>query len=155
MEKKEWIQYPSVAKFLKLYNRGRITTTTLNSYVKSVAQFCEMLGYNEPEACLKFIVSKEDKENIEKTLKELREALSGDDTDKIKEKTDELSKVLQKASTAIYQQAAQQAQQQQQQTTKEEKDESWSGHPSDDDKTIDADYKVKDKKKTKDKDKKD
>lgn len=62
MEKKEWIQYPSVAKFLKLYDRGRITTTTLNTYVKSVAQFCEMLGYSESEACLKSIASKEEKE---------------------------------------------------------------------------------------------
>ena len=62
MEKKEWIQYPSVAKFLKLYDRGRITTTTLNSYVKSVAQFCEMIGYDEPEECLKHIASKEKKE---------------------------------------------------------------------------------------------
>jgi len=103
---------------------------------------------------LKDKISKEDKENIEKTLKELREALSGDDTDKIKEKTDNLSNILQKASAAIYQQAAQQAQQQQQQTTSDKKDETWSGHPSDDDKTIDADYKVKDKEK-KSKDKKD
>ena len=77
MEKKEWIQYPSVAKFLKLYNRGRITTTTLNSYVKSVAQFCEMLGYNEPEACLKFIVSKEDKEKyIDSLITKFQDDLS-------------------------------------------------------------------------------
>jgi len=62
MEKKDWIKFPSVAKFLKLYDRGRITTTTLDSYVKSVAQFCELLGFNEPEECLKFIASKEEKE---------------------------------------------------------------------------------------------
>ena len=99
---------------------------------------------------LKDKISKEDKDNIEKTLKEIREVLSGDDTKKIKEKTDELSKALQKASAAIYQQAAQQHQQQT--TSGEKKEETWSGHPSDDDKTIDADYKVKDdKKKTKDK----
>ena len=92
-------------------------------------------------------------EAVEKALKELREALSGDDTAKIKEKTDELSKILQKASASIYQQAAQQYQQQQ--PTGDAKagkqEESWSGKPSDDDKTIDADFKVKDDKKKTDK----
>ncbi len=107
---------------------------------------------------LKDKLSEDDKKSIEEKLKELREALSGDDTDKIKEKTDKLSEAIQKASTAIYQQAAQQAAQQQQAAgAKSEKtDETWSGHPSDDDKTIDADYKVKDedKKKKEDKNKK-
>ena len=98
---------------------------------------------------LKDKVSKEDKESIEKAIKELQQALTGDDTDKIKKKTDELSETLQKVSTQIYQQAAQQAQQQQAGKAKE--DESWSGHPSGDDKTINADYKVKDDKKKEDK----
>ena len=100
---------------------------------------------------LKDKISKDDKENIEKSLKELREALAGDDTDKIKTKTDELSNAIQKASTAIYQKAAQQ----QAESTKNGKEEAWSGHPSGDDKTIDADFKVKDDKdkKTDDKDK--
>jgi molecular chaperone DnaK len=98
---------------------------------------------------LKDKITKDDKEKIDKALKELREALSGDNTDKIKEKTDDLTKVLQKASAAIYQQAAQQAQQQQQEQTSqdEKKEENWSGHPSDEDKTIDAEYEVKDDKK--------
>jgi molecular chaperone DnaK len=102
---------------------------------------------------LKDKFTKEDKEGIEKGLKELREALSGDDTDKIKEKTDELSKILQKASAQIYQQAAQQYQQQQQTGDAKEKtqDESWSGKPEGDDKTIDADFEVKDDKKKTDK----
>jgi len=97
---------------------------------------------------LKEKLSSEDKESIEKGLKELREALSGDDMDKIKEKTDALSSTIQKASTAIYQQAAaaQQAAQQQQATSGGEE-----GQPSGDDKTIDAEYKVKDKKKKTDK----
>jgi len=93
---------------------------------------------------LKEKISDEDKESIEKAIKDLREALSSDDIDKIKEKTEDLSKALQKASTAIYQQAAQEAAAQQQQTGSGG-DEKWSGHPSDD-KTIDADYKVKDDK---------
>jgi molecular chaperone DnaK len=105
---------------------------------------------------LKEKITDEDKENIEKTLKELRETLSNDDTDKIKEKTEDLSKAIQKASTAIYQQAAQEAAAQQQQAApKGDNKETWSGHPSSDDKTIDADYKVKDdKKKSDDKKKK-
>ena len=101
---------------------------------------------------LKDKLSKDDKDNLEKALKELREALSGDDTTKIKEKTDELSKILQKASASIYQQAAQQYQQQQTGDAKAGKqEETWSGKPSDDDKTIDADFKVKDDKKKTDK----
>jgi molecular chaperone DnaK len=101
---------------------------------------------------LKDKISENDKKSIDEGLKELREALTGDDTDKIKEKTDKLSETLQKASTAIYQQAAQEAAQQQQTTgaKKDTSEESWTGHPSDDDKTIDADYKVKDDKKKKD-----
>ena len=100
---------------------------------------------------LKEKISDEDKKNIQKALKELRETLSNDDTDKIKEKTEELSKAIQKASTAIYQQAAQEAAAQQQQAApKGDNKETWSGHPSGDDKTIDADYKVKDDKKKSD-----
>jgi molecular chaperone DnaK len=96
---------------------------------------------------LKDKFSQEDKENIEKALKKLREALTGDDIDEIKQKSEELTQALQKASATIYQQAAQQYQQT---GSDEKKNEGWSGHPSDDDKTIDADYKVKDdKKKTK------
>jgi len=100
---------------------------------------------------LKEKISDDDKKNIEEELKELREALAGDDVDKIKEKTEKLSQVLQKASTAIYQQAAQQAAQQQQAGAQagSSDESSWSGHPSDDGKTIDADYKVKDEDKKK------
>ena len=98
-------------------------------------------------------ISDEDKKNIEENLKELKEALSGDDTDKIKQKTDKLSEAIQKASTAIYQQAAQQAAQQQQAADgsgqQENGDEAWSGHPTGDDKTIDADFKVKGEEKKK------
>jgi len=102
---------------------------------------------------LKDKFTKEDKKDIENGLKELREALSGDNTDKIKEKTEELSKILQKASSQIYQQAAQQYQQQQQagKTKETSQEESWSGKPDGEDKTIDADFKVKDDKKKTDK----
>ncbi len=111
---------------------------------------------------LKDKISDDDKKKINDSLSELRKALTGDDTDEIKNKTEDLQKTLEGVSTAIYQQAAQQAAQEQQQTggsgpgpdQSTGSDESWSGHPSDDDKTIDADYKVKDDK-AKSKDKKD
>ncbi len=93
---------------------------------------------------LKDKFNKEDQEAIEKALKELHEALSGDDIDKIKEKTDALQEILQKASQSIYQQAAQQQAQQQEASQKKQS--------STDDDTINADYKVKD---DKDKNKKD
>ena len=103
---------------------------------------------------LKEKISDDDKKSIENALKELRKELSGDDTDKIKEKTDALTQALQKASTAIYQKAAEEASKKQTASggRKESPDESWSGHPEDNDKTIDADYKVKDEDK-KDKEK--
>lgn len=96
-------------------------------------------------------MSDDDKKSIENALKELRKVLSGDDTDKIKEKTDALTQALQKASTAIYQKAAEEASKKQAASggKKEPSDESWSGHPEDNDKTIDADYKVKDEDKEK------
>jgi len=100
---------------------------------------------------LKDKFSSEDKENLEKALKDLREALTGDDIDKIKENSEKLTQELQKASTKIYQQAAQHYQQQPGQGT--EQGDAWQGHPSDDDSTINADYKVKgEKKKKKDED---
>lgn len=99
---------------------------------------------------LKDKFSAEDKESIEKALKELREALTGDDTGMIKEKSDALTQAFQKASAAIYQQAAQHYQQQQQASGA--KQDAWQGHPSNDDSTINADYKVKGEKKKKDDD---
>lgn len=96
---------------------------------------------------LKDKFSAEDKEHIEEALKNLREALTGDDIERIKEKTEELSQALQKASAAVYQQAAQQYQQQQAQSGEPQQEETWSGQPNGDEKTINADYKVKDQKK--------
>ena len=87
----------------------------------------------------------DEKQNIENALKELKKALTGDDIDEIKKKTDELSEILQKVSTNLYQKAAQKAASSQTSgSTSEQADDSWSGHPSDEDKTINADFKVKD-----------
>jgi len=93
-------------------------------------------------------ISKEDKDTIEKAIKELKEVITKDDIESIKDKMNNLSEALQKASTKIYQEAAQKYQSE---TSKTKGDETWTGHPEGDDKTINADYKVKDEDK-KDKD---
>ena len=92
-------------------------------------------------------ISEENKKKIEDGIKELQEALTGDDIDKIKEKTEKLQKTIQEVSVQIYQQATTQ----QTETTTAGSSETWTGHPTDDKKTIDADYEVKDKKTSKNK----
>lgn len=104
--------------------------------------------------------SDEEKKNIQDAVKELRQALSGDDIDKIKEKTEALQKTLQKASSKVYQQQAQQQQQGAQQAAggqkKQASGESWSGHPKGggNEKTVDADYEVKDEESNEEKEEK-
>jgi molecular chaperone DnaK len=101
---------------------------------------------------LKDKLTDDNKEKINTDIKDLEEALSGDDTEKIKEKTESLQKTIQEIATVIYQQAAQEAaaqQQKQQGETKEKTDETWTEHPENDEKTIDADFEVKDKDKKK------
>ncbi|MCQ2972252.1 MAG: molecular chaperone DnaK [archaeon] len=90
---------------------------------------------------LKDQISDEEKSNIEKLVKELRELVAGEDIAAIKEKNDELTKAVQDIGARIYQQA-QAAEQAQQQATGQ--DPNAGAAPEDDDDTIDADYKVKD-----------
>jgi molecular chaperone DnaK len=59
-------------------------------------------------------VSKDSKDKIEKAIKDLREALAEKEISNVKAKMDELSKLLQEAGAAMYQQAGQQSTQQQQ-----------------------------------------
>ena len=94
---------------------------------------------------LKDKFSSEDKEKLETAVKELKEALTGDDLDNIKAKSDSLSQVLQQISTTIYQQAAQQQQAQASSDGSTKNQKTWKGHPSDND-TVDTDYEVKDDK---------
>lgn len=82
---------------------------------------------------LKDKLGKDDVEKIDKGISALREALGGKDVSKIKEKTDELAKVLQQIGTAVYQQVSRQAP-----PPKTEKQ---------DNKVVDADYKVVDEEK--------
>ncbi len=86
-------------------------------------------------------ISEENKKKIEDSIKELREALTGDDIDKIKDRMDKLQKAIQEVSVQLYQQATQQT----------SSSETWVGHPTDDKKTIDADYEVKKDSETKEK----
>ncbi len=88
-------------------------------------------------------VDADKKENVETLVKELRELVAGDDITAIKEKSDELTKVIQEIGAAIYQeaQAAQAAQAAQEQAQSQSQD---SESTNTDDEVIDADYEVKD-----------
>lgn len=90
-------------------------------------------------------ISKDNIERIDKAVSELKDALAGTDADKIKAKTDVLSKVLQEVGTAVYQQAAQQQAQQQQQAKAEEPSKTEEAQKGGE-KVIEADYKVVDEK---------
>jgi len=98
---------------------------------------------------LKDKLSDDEKQKIQTGIDELQSALSADDIDEIKEKTESLQKTLQEIATKVYQQAAAEAQANQASSggnsSSEENKEEWTGHPSDD-KTIDADFEVKDDK---------
>lgn len=81
-------------------------------------------------------INQQQKDQLDKAVNELKEALTGKDVEKIKGKRDELKKVLQEIGTVIYQQAATEYAKQQKQPEGETKG------PSDD-KTVDTDFKVK------------
>lgn len=98
---------------------------------------------------LKDKIKDDEKTKIEDAVKELQEALTSDEIESIKEKTETLQKILSEIGARVYQEAAQQAQQAQQQAQGDtaQQSESWQGHPSGDEKTIDADYEVDNKEK--------
>ena len=89
---------------------------------------------------LKDKVSEEEKTKVEGLVAELRELIAGDDVAAIKEKSDELSNVVQEIGAKIYQQAQAEAQAQQQAGA----DPNAGAQDNNDDDTIDADYEVKD-----------
>jgi molecular chaperone DnaK len=105
-------------------------------------------------------VEEGDKSKVENSIKELREALSKDNLETIKAKTEELSKNLSELGAKLYQKAQTQEQGSQQEQsagqagqTSGPGGEEWRGHPGEEGKgeTIDADYEIN---KDKDKDKK-
>ena len=89
---------------------------------------------------LKDQVSEDEKSKVEGLVAELRELIAGDDVDAIKEKSDELSNVIQEIGAKIYQQAQAEAQPQQQAGA----DPNAGAQDNGNDDTIDADYEVKD-----------
>jgi molecular chaperone DnaK len=83
-------------------------------------------------------IGKEQKEEIDKAKKALKDALEGKDIEEIKKKTDELSKAVQTVGATIYQQAqAAQAAQAGPQGTTEEK-----GEKKEEGEVVDAEYEV-------------
>jgi len=76
-------------------------------------------------------IAEDQVEKIDKAVGELREALSGEDLEKVKAKSESLAKVLQDVGTAVYQQAAAARGAEQGKPDSEKKDE---------EKVVDADY---------------
>jgi len=77
----EWERFlknsPSVKKFEKLLNRGRITPKTLEEYVKAVKDFCRVLEYESAEDALEYIKAIEDKEDwLDSLIGEMRNKFS-------------------------------------------------------------------------------
>ena len=74
MNVEELKKYPSIRRFEKLVNRGRITTGTYENYVKYVGQYCDLSGYDNPEIALEEIKKIEDKETyFDDLIETLRE----------------------------------------------------------------------------------
>ncbi len=87
-------------------------------------------------------LSKDQSDKIDKAINELKEALSSKDVQKIKTKTEDLSKIVQEIGTAVYQQAAQRQAQQ-----KPSEQPGSADKPKSGEKVVDADYEVVDDKK--------
>jgi molecular chaperone DnaK len=81
-------------------------------------------------------ITKDQKEKLEKEIKELEDALSGKDLDKIKKKSDSLTTLLQQIGATVYQQAASKQVKSDKKKTSQKKNK---------EKVVDADYKVVDK----------
>jgi molecular chaperone DnaK len=80
-------------------------------------------------------ISKESSDKLDVAVKALREELAGKDVEKIKTKSEEVTRVLQEVGTVAYQQAAQGSGQQQEGQKEAPED-------SKGEKVVDADYKV-------------
>jgi molecular chaperone DnaK len=81
-------------------------------------------------------ITKDQKEKLEKATKELEDALSGKDLDKIKKKVDSLTTLLQQIGATVYQQAASKQAKSDKKKTSQKKNK---------EKVVNADYKVVDK----------
>ncbi len=96
----------------------------------------------QTEKTIKDLGDKADKtqvEAVQKATEELRAAMNSDDTDQIKNKLEEMTKLLHELTSAMYQQ--------QQEAQGGCADGSCGGNAKQDDNVVDADYEVKDEKK--------
>jgi molecular chaperone DnaK len=98
-------------------------------------------------------ISKEQVDQLDKTVAELKESLKGDDTSKIKTSSENLGKVLQEIGAQVYQQAAaaQQAASQAQAQSQPGTEAAGGAGSQKEEKVVDADYKVVDENKDKEK----
>ena len=89
-------------------------------------------------------LEKDKREETQKKLEEVKEAMKGEDTEKIKKATEDLSKASQELFSKMYQEAAQKYQQEhpQQEQAQEAKSQTDDGE-----KVVDAEFKVEDDKK--------
>jgi len=92
---------------------------------------------------LKDKISDDEKSNIEKLVKELRELIPGDDIAAIKDKTEELTKIVQEIGAKIYQEAQAAEQAAQGAAGADQAGQAQDQNAGSDDDTIDADYEVK------------
>lgn len=138
----------------------KLDETTKNKMVKEAEQFAEQDRQKREEADLrnnadsilytvektkqdlKEKISKENLDKLDNAAAELRQALSGKDANAIRTKLDQLTKVLQEAGTAAYQQAA--GAQAQPSSQPEGSSSTTQGEQ-----TVEADYKVVDEDKDK------
>lgn len=59
-----WLKkYPSIQKFNKLIDRGRMAQKTAETYINDVRTFCELIGFDNPEKTIEHIQSIENKED--------------------------------------------------------------------------------------------
>jgi len=88
----------------------------------------------------KDVVSEEQKANVEAKISEVREALSGDDIELVKQKTEELSTAIYEVSSKLYEKAAQQQAEQAQQAGSEQT--ASEGSTANEEPYVDSDYEV-------------
>jgi molecular chaperone DnaK len=94
-------------------------------------------------------VTKEQREKAEEAMRDLRKALGGKDIEKIKDATEKLKTVLGEIGTAVYREVAEKMAKEKAAEEGAEKDTKkvWRGKPKgDEDKVVDAEYKVEEEK---------
>ncbi|MEM2094234.1 MAG: molecular chaperone DnaK [Candidatus Bathyarchaeia archaeon] len=163
------------AKDLATGNQQKITITastkldeaTKNRMIKEAEMFAEQDRLRKEEADLRNNadallytaektkkdlgekIGKEDLERLDKSITELRQALAGKDLGAIRSRLDELSKVLQDVGTAAYRRVSGSQQATHSQTSSQASSDIGAGQRRQDERVVDADYRVVDEDKNK------